>query len=159
MTAKACLDGCASLGFSLAGLEWGRECFCGNTIIGDNRPVAEERCNSACTGNKSQNCGGPAALNIYIRENFQMKIVVHTFPNARYRDSATNRIFPDRANPDIDRNTMTVEKCIDNCADQSYTSAGLEFGGECYCGNVTYPIGTVAPSSECNMACLGDSTQ
>lgn len=54
---------------------------------------------------------------------------------------------------------MTVQKCIDACAAAGYSSAGVEFGRECYCGNVNYPPGQSESMSECDMPCLGDASQ
>ena len=54
---------------------------------------------------------------------------------------------------------MTVQKCIDGCAASGYTSAGVEYGSECYCGNVSYQPGQSAAQNECSMACLGDASE
>lgn len=71
MTVESCLDACAAEGLNLAGVEYSRECFCGNTIIGDNRPIDNSKCNMACTGNPNELCGGPGALNLYVNNNYQ----------------------------------------------------------------------------------------
>ena len=75
-----------------------------------------------------------------------------------YRDSLSSRVLP-FCNTDIPHDTLTVPACIDKCASLGYTSAGVEYGQECYCGNVNYPIGQSLPMSNCDMACLGDATQ
>jgi hypothetical protein len=54
---------------------------------------------------------------------------------------------------------MTVQKCIDRCAAAVFSSAGLEFGKECFCGNISFPPGSSAELDECNMPCLGDASQ
>jgi hypothetical protein len=54
---------------------------------------------------------------------------------------------------------MTVQKCIDGCAAAGFSSAGVEFGKECYCGNITFPPGSSSEPQECGMPCLGDASQ
>jgi hypothetical protein len=71
MTVESCLDACAAEGLNLAGVEYSRECFCGNTIVGNNRPIDNSKCNMACNGNSNQLCGGPGALNLYVNNNYQ----------------------------------------------------------------------------------------
>jgi hypothetical protein len=49
---------------------------CGNTARGPNYgedyfpPYTKGRCSFPCTGNSSQICGGSAAINLYVRNNF-----------------------------------------------------------------------------------------
>ena len=71
MTIEGCLDACANMGLNLAGVEYSRECFCGNTIIGDNRPIDPSKCNMVCTGNINELCGGAGALNLYVNNGYQ----------------------------------------------------------------------------------------
>lgn len=52
MTIDRCVDACAASGFKLAGLEYGSECYCGNTLQGENVPVLDERCDIPCVGSK-----------------------------------------------------------------------------------------------------------
>lgn len=58
---------------------------------------------------------------------------------------------------------MTVDTCVSQCANRGYTLAGAEYANECYCGNAYAGTdtggGSVAPESECNTACVGDSSQ
>ena len=53
--------------------------------------------------------------------------------------------------------SMTVETCATFCS--SYDFFGLEYAQECFCGN-SFSTGSVAaPITDCNMLCLGDSSQ
>jgi WSC domain len=70
MTVEACLDACTAEGMNLAAVEYSRECYCGNTILGANAPIANSNCNYACTGNPNEACGGSAALNLYVNNNY-----------------------------------------------------------------------------------------
>lgn len=63
MTIETCTNFCQSQSMSIAGLEYGRECYCGNSYV--SSPLQSGQCNMACAGNSNQNCGGPNALNIF----------------------------------------------------------------------------------------------
>ncbi|CAH1776388.1 unnamed protein product [Owenia fusiformis] len=53
---------------------------------------------------------------------------------------------------------LTPQACIDACRnlDQGYLYAGLQNGGGCHCGT---NYGKYGPSTSCDKACPGDSTQ
>jgi len=53
--------------------------------------------------------------------------------------------------------TNTPAQCAANCRALGYQFSGTEYANECYCGN-TLPT-TNTTSTQCNMACAGDSTQ
>jgi hypothetical protein len=67
MTVEKCVDFCTSKGYSKAGLENARECFCGNTIAPDRAPVKGwlGPCEMRCTGNAKQKCGGWGYISLY----------------------------------------------------------------------------------------------
>ena len=46
MTVESCLDACRADGFTVSGLEWGQECFCGNAIPS----MSSNGCDMACKG-------------------------------------------------------------------------------------------------------------
>jgi hypothetical protein len=58
-------------------------------------------------------------------------------------------------------NSMTVGKCVDFCKSKSMTYAGLEYSGECYCGNKVAVDRAPAQGSvgNCLMKCSGNSNQ
>ncbi|KAH6625396.1 hypothetical protein C7974DRAFT_312264 [Boeremia exigua] len=66
-TVEMCVDFCAGQGYTYAGLEYSRECFCANAL----RPEYAPRdgfmgnCVAKCAGNPAQTCGGSAAMSIY----------------------------------------------------------------------------------------------
>ncbi|KAG8892909.1 hypothetical protein FRC01_013887, partial [Tulasnella sp. 417] len=56
--------------------------------------------------------------------------------------------------------TMTYTTCQDYCFGKSFKYAGLEYGGQCYCGNTLNDPGKLASNqASCSMACAGDSTK
>ena len=50
---------------------------------------------------------------------------------------------------------MTVEKCLQLCADQGNAYAGVQYSKQCFCGD-TAPTET---ADNCDMKCSGDSFQ
>ncbi|KAG8847181.1 hypothetical protein FRB91_012037 [Serendipita sp. 411] len=166
LTPAKCQSLCENAGFNLAGVEYARECYCGNTIMGNNRPQSGI-CNKPCTGNEDQICGGADAINIYVKDSFQYTVgpasVLNSYKGYSktqcWQDHASRRLLKQSPATPISYDSMTVQKCIDGCAAAGFSSAGVEYGGECYCDNVTYPPGQSQDMSECNMACTGDASE
>ena len=52
------------VGHRYAGLEAGKECFCGFTYD-THGIISQSRCNFLCPGDNSQSCGGNWALDVY----------------------------------------------------------------------------------------------
>ncbi|KAF5341565.1 hypothetical protein D9757_014740 [Collybiopsis confluens] len=70
-------------------------------------------------------------------------------------DGAHGRVFEfdEGGNPN-----NTVQECINLCASQNFSVAGMEFSDECYCGNRLVNGAVVAADSTCNMGCAGNET-
>lgn len=57
----------------------------------------------------------------------------------------------------VDYTLMTVEMCASYCASvATFTYFGLEYHGECYCGNVLQAGSVLAPTADCSMLCDGN---
>lgn len=67
MSVENCIDFCKTNGFSYAGLEYGRECYCDNSVLASKAPKAGVmgNCMMPCAGDAGEYCGGAAALSIY----------------------------------------------------------------------------------------------
>ncbi|KAF1970841.1 WSC-domain-containing protein [Bimuria novae-zelandiae CBS 107.79] len=70
MTIKKCIGFCSGPGtaYAYAGVEYGKECFCGNQPFDASRaaqPGIYGNCAMKCTGNETETCGGPSALSLY----------------------------------------------------------------------------------------------
>lgn len=70
MTAASCLDFCSQgnngTTMQYAGIEYGRECYCGQYLSALSEEInATARCTYACDGNSSEVCGGALALTLY----------------------------------------------------------------------------------------------
>lgn len=65
MTVSACVATCNSKGFTYAGLEYSRECYCGNQFVnGGGDPLPASSCDMTCPTDGNE-CGGPLALTVY----------------------------------------------------------------------------------------------
>ncbi|KAF8969622.1 WSC domain-containing protein [Flammula alnicola] len=164
-----CADLCFNAGYPLAGVEYGKECYCGYGILYGYG--SSEACNMPCAGNSANTCGGPDAIQIYstgagpytvgpgsILQSYKGWSFTQCWEDDLWRFNGP-RILPHVPANDPPAESMTVGECIDACAASHYTSAGLEWGQECWCGNVTYPPGESVPGFECPMACNGDATE
>ncbi|KAK0111496.1 hypothetical protein ONS95_001851 [Cadophora gregata] len=61
MTPAACKTAC--VGFVYYGVEYGSECWCGNSF--PSSTVVSTQCTMQCSGDAAQTCGGSWALNMY----------------------------------------------------------------------------------------------
>ncbi|KAJ0164323.1 WSC domain-containing protein [Colletotrichum tanaceti] len=67
MTVDVCATFCSEGGWQLMGVEYGRECFCGNsTTAAGSMPAPLKDCNMVCKGNKFQYCGAGSRLDLYL---------------------------------------------------------------------------------------------
>ena len=66
-TPASCTAQCAAQGFTMAGIEYGDECYCATGFQDNTVPPAADpsECNRACAGNPDLLCGGPWRMQIY----------------------------------------------------------------------------------------------
>ncbi|XP_071111483.1 threonine-rich protein-like [Haliotis cracherodii] len=66
MTHERCLTRCRQGNYVLAGLEYYKHCYCGNSYDNVKYPVMSEGdCNTPCAGNSGQICGGHYRLSLF----------------------------------------------------------------------------------------------
>ena len=67
MTVQNCITLCGGKGFSIAGLEYASQCFCGNTLPARASPTPGliGGCNMPCAGNSNELCGAGDRLSLY----------------------------------------------------------------------------------------------
>jgi hypothetical protein len=63
MTVEMCASACS--GFTLFGVEYGHECYCGSSLNSGSVYAPLEECNFVCNGNKNEFCGAGNRLNVY----------------------------------------------------------------------------------------------
>ncbi|KAH9032989.1 WSC domain-containing protein [Lactarius pseudohatsudake] len=177
-TVESCVAACQAQGFTLAGLEFGRECWCGPELQHGSRNSGNDNgldetnsnhridpnalnCDMGCQGAPTESCGGSDRLSLY---NFTGTYPVGASVVAAaggwtsrgcYSDSPSMRALERR----IDAGNVTVESCVSACQSQSFTIAGLEYAQECWCGNEIMPPRGPTSQRACSQACVGDNTE
>lgn len=159
VTQEYCIEYCSQTdgGYSFAGVEYGKECYCGHQLASSSAKEADTDCYMPCAGNSSESCGGPNRLNL-----FSTGISPATNPGPSgwkslgcYSDSTNSRTLK---NAESIPGGVTVAKCTAKCQQIGYLYAGVEYGVECYCDdqiqNNASPL-----SSGCSMACAGNSSE
>ena len=61
-TLEDCFQFCRGHDYRYAGLQFGSECWCSDTY---GKYGTSNNCNTPCTGNAEQICGGPGANSVY----------------------------------------------------------------------------------------------
>ena len=61
----SCVGHCTRTGFTLAGVQYGQECFCGNKLPEPHHLLTDESCDFKCPGAEDEMCGGYLTVNIY----------------------------------------------------------------------------------------------
>lgn len=177
-----CIAACAQKGNIFCGTQYHRECWSGDTI--PNQKVDDENCNFECAGDLNQYCGGNGdGTKVYIslfadKLKWDGKFVDQppiptttptpptgpiVNPGAEgytsigcYTGGTNGRALPNGVNNDL----KTVASCLKACkAANNYQFAGLEYGGECWCGTAIGAGSVPAPAKDCNMPCNGNGTE
>jgi hypothetical protein len=66
LTVEACVQTCIGLNYSVAGMEYSTQCFCGDYIFdGGSLASSDSDCAMTCGGNTAEICGGPNLMSIY----------------------------------------------------------------------------------------------
>jgi len=60
-----CIGMCKWLGYSFAGVQDGRQCFCGNSAPPEERLTPQSECNKACPSDPDLMCGAVWRMNVY----------------------------------------------------------------------------------------------
>ena len=162
MTIESCIFFCETRAFAYAGLEYSTECFCGNTLASAATQLAASACSMPCSGDASQPCGGPNRLSLFHSTAVsgpQTNPAVNGFVHMGcYSEGTTGRALTHGVNGAVVPGAhMTVDRCTAACANAGFLLAGVEYGSECFCGQVISNGG--APATGCNMVCNGNSSE
>ncbi|WWC88965.1 uncharacterized protein L201_003880 [Kwoniella dendrophila CBS 6074] len=159
MTNAKCMNYCSGQGFQFAGTEYGRECYCGDSLVnGASLSRTSTSCTKSCGGDSSTICGGGSSLTVFQNPSLALNLqVVNNFKYQGCIKEVTGRALTSNSlvNP-----SMTIDMCTSFCKTAGYTLAGIEYGSECYCGN-SFSNGASASalSTQCNMQCPGNNKQ
>ncbi|KAI0120698.1 copper radical oxidase [Xylariales sp. AK1849] len=168
LTIETCVDTCVGLGYGVAGMEYASQCFCDNFLRNGAGLVADSECSMACSGDASEDCGAGNHLSVYSNAT----LVVYQPPTPQTTDlpedweyvgcildDIANRTFPWMS---IDLENTTTSTCIAGCSRFGYEAGGIEYGYQCFCGDIADVVNkgrdSLQPESDCNVACSGDPT-
>ncbi|KAK3308814.1 uncharacterized protein B0T15DRAFT_411620 [Chaetomium strumarium] len=167
MTLESCMANCT--GFDYWATEYGRECYCGNSLHSSSTEAPAEDCNMVCGGDPTEFCGAGNRLELYSTTatrtsasatatptaTLAVKPTVGAYSFVGCQTEATGmRALSEKGYAD---DSMTLESCAAYCS--GFTYFGTEYGRECYCGNSLNAGSKPAPVTECNMVCAGDATE
>jgi hypothetical protein len=168
MTVASCSNKCAAAGYSIAGMEYSSQCFCDNVIRnGGSLASSDSDCNMACAGNANQKCGAGNRLSVWSSQT-PVKVIpvpkpVQNVSDWTYQGCITEgpngaKVFPWKL---ANSTGNSPEWCLGKCQEYGYMAAGMEYGEECYCGDLEgiEKQGSVqVAESECSTPCPGDPT-
>ena len=154
-TIEGCISACSQAGYKIAGLEYGSECWCDAVVNLKMTKTPESDCNMPCTGNKAQLCGAGNRLSIYNSTALTQAKIQPTSNGLSYVGCYTDD--GSRVMSRVGSANSTVNACTSACLKSGYTQAGLEYGGECYCGTLAARSVNV-PDTDCSMACNDDTS-
>jgi hypothetical protein len=167
MTIASCSNRCADAGYSIAGMEYSYQCFCDNVIRqGGSLASDDTQCGMNCAGAADEKCGGPDRLSVWATGN--LTVVQKPKPqstdlpgNWKYQgcitDPIDNRVFPWQS---VDKTNNSATSCLSKCAEYGYMAAGMEYGEECYCGDLDGVEASGAlevAETECQISCPGNA--
>ncbi|PHH67654.1 hypothetical protein CDD82_1234 [Ophiocordyceps australis] len=161
MTLEKCMNYCSA--YVYWGTEYGRECYCGNSLApsSSNAPLTD--CNMVCGGNSSDFCGAGNRIELYSTTSapatptptatltHKATVTPYTLVGC-WTEGKGSRALDQKASTS---GSMSNEACAASCAGYKYF--GTEYGSECYCGSYIDETSAAAPLGECNMACGGDA--
>lgn len=177
MTVPACISFCSDKGFSMAGLEYGGECYCANSLSnGASLDRTANSCTMKCNGDSNSICGGPNGISLFVGPQVAASAsasvsaaVASATPAgpqlatnlpAGWSSAGGIQEVPGRALTGYSTATanMTIQGCISICAERGFPLAAVEYGAECYCDSELRNTASFDKlSSTCNMGCAGDA--
>ncbi|KAK8874124.1 WSC domain-containing protein [Apiospora arundinis] len=89
MTVPVCLEFCDK--YKYAGLQWSRECWCGNEINMRSTKQNDSDCDLACSGDQHVACGGNLKLSIYNSTTTSSASMTFNSPTLRPTATSTTR--------------------------------------------------------------------
>lgn len=152
-TVENCLQTCSAAGYTIAGLEYGSQCWCDQVVSTSMTRAAETECNTPCTGNAAEICGGSNRLSLY-----NSTALIQPTLQATVGDWLYDGCWTDDASRVMTAATSTnstVNGCISECQLLGYSQSAVEYGGQCFCGTLAARSVRVADSG-CNLQCGAD---
>ncbi|KAF2815199.1 copper radical oxidase [Mytilinidion resinicola] len=164
-TVEDCVATCTGLGYSVAGMEYGAQCFCDDFVRNGGALTSDSDCSMNCAGNANEKCGAGNRMSVYSDGPLQVYQPPATqtqnlngsweYQYCLY-DDAEARTFPYQL---ILSENNTANNCLASCQKFGYEAGGMEFGDECYCGDPADVLpGNQEDEADCNSVCTGNAT-
>ncbi|TVY38355.1 WSC domain-containing protein [Lachnellula occidentalis] len=181
-TVANCVSACSAGNYKFAGMEYGGECWCGNSISNGASPTSATDCSMTCADNGTEYCGAGSRLNMYSRGDITLSSSTTTSSGGTTTGAATptptsgpqikqmigNWAFQGcwteatnaraLAGTAYANDSMTLESCASFCT--GFKLFGVEYGRECYCG---YTLGagsiSAANQADCSFLCPGNNLE
>ncbi len=143
-SALTCIAQCSAAGYSVAGTEYGVECYCGSHLQGGAvKAGSDADCAMACPGDPDHACGGPNRLSVYAAT---ATFPVYPVPTTKttglpgsyqylgcYAEAGGGRRVFEHL---IENQTAnSVDGCLTLCSSYGFPVGSLEFGTQCSCGD------------------------
>ena len=181
MTNEACQATCGKLGFPFAGTEYYGECYCSKTFNGDNGIQKTADCNTPCSGDASQMCGGPARIAAFgfgdAKGPTPISTVVTTATSSTGLATATSpsvpmgwkymgcytdlvdgvRTFNLGLGDEVQggAGNMTNAGCQVACLERGFKYCGTEYSKECFGSSSIGGDNKLAAEDDCSFVCSG----
>ncbi|CAI4216450.1 unnamed protein product [Parascedosporium putredinis] len=123
------------------GLEYGQECFCGNSFNSGSIAAPITDCNMPCAGNPFEFCGAGNRLSVYTRDLTSLPSVTGSTlslssttmttlsTSGCWVDGANGRILSHQVPDDPD---MTRRSCVQACSNLGFAIAGAQYHTQCF---------------------------
>ncbi|KAG8267286.1 hypothetical protein J6590_054683 [Homalodisca vitripennis] len=149
-----CTGLCYSMGFLYAGIQYSKQCFCGDEHPNPNLKVVEAECAKPCSGDATKKCGGDYRNAVY--QTGIPDVPVHEKYVGCYNDF-NNHIF--KAHKTTLDKTNTPRRCLNYCWQLGFKYSGVEYGRECLCGDDKPDSSFLVSGDECSITCSGDQLE
>lgn len=149
-TVESCTAAAQAAGFTYAGVQFGGECWAGNTL--GFAQVSESECATPCTADPTEICGDDWRNSIYQIQPIPLPPPPESTYLGCFVDDAT-RALPNA----LAAGGSTIESCTAAAYAAGFTYAGLQWGGECWAGD-TLGFAHVS-DGECTMVCTANPSQ
>jgi hypothetical protein len=139
LTSANCINECTSLGFKVAGTQYGAQCFCANALYGGAALTDESQCSMSCSGNSFEKCGAGNRMSVFSTGNltaYAPPTAANSSGNWTYvgcwTDNLSGKLALKWQIPESTNNSAEV--CLAHCHEFGYMTGGLQYGKECSCG-------------------------
>ncbi|KAH6633523.1 heme peroxidase [Boeremia exigua] len=153
MTVEKCAAFCNP--YKYFGLEFGRECYCGNVQNAKSVSASASDCNVPCKGDQTQTCGAGQRMSLYKTVGWSPPVNPavdgYDYFGCYSETTGTTRALSDGT---TQSDSMTVQKCAASC--QGAAFFGLENGNECHCGSKINEGSAPEPEGDCSLLCPGN---